>query len=249
MKRAKKAHFPCAVGWPVTEGWCDEGANFSSKLLELKSNRDAVVANETTSANSIIQARGKGRDCRSGGEGVIKVLRETRPCFSQCQWQETKALRQFCAQDKMEMYVLSSRCIHYVSSCVCMRGWNRLGSSMRWPPRRGKEVEHGMIILCSLSSSATGSVLIDSLSFPSCRSTWASFEKGFDHFTFLSYRHASVVRNNHVSTIVSPGWRYMYILKLRERRNERGKFFESRLGLQFRPIIDSLRECHRFLDF
>lgn len=79
-----------------------------------------------------------------------------------------------------------------------------------------EEVEHGMIILCSLSSSATGSVLIDSLSFPSCRFTWASFEKGLDHFTFLSYRHASVVRNNRLST---PRWRYMYILKLREREN------------------------------
>lgn len=66
-------------------GMMRRGGEFLFEVLELKSNRDAVVANETTSANSIIQARGKGKDCRSGGEGVIKVLRETRPCFSQCQ--------------------------------------------------------------------------------------------------------------------------------------------------------------------
>lgn len=106
-----------------------------------------------------------------------------------------------------------------------------------------EEVEHGMIILCSLSSSATGSILIDSLSFPSCRSTWASFEKGLNHFTFLSYRHASVVR-----IIACPRQGDDICIYLNW-ENERGKFFESRLGLQFRPIIDPLRECHRFLDF
>lgn len=142
--------------------------------------------------------RERGWICRFGWEGVIKVLGETRPCFSQCRWQETKALRQFLrAQDKMEMYVLSSRCIYTVCVYTCVsRGWNRLGSSVRWPPRRGEEMERGMIILCSPFSSVTGSALIDSLSFPSCRSTWGSSSRsgeGLRSFYILSTRERGII--------------------------------------------------------
>lgn len=160
----------------LDDRWCDERA--SEYLWSVE-----VQKNVTSRCRPMKQAQivlFKEWEGAGWGRGDQSSPRDTVPCFSQCQWQETKALRQFRAQDKMEMYVLSSLVYTpppiYVCVCMCVyvSVAGIVGLSVRSPPpRREKRRSGGMIILCSLSSSASGSALIDSSSFaPSCRSTW-----------------------------------------------------------------------------